>query len=365
MPESFAWRSLSDWEVGCYLDAVAHEHEATGGARGGHVWTGMQVISFATEESGWKSPRMGIILTVDGRDTRERLDCEKLFAPAERPSNPLAWFDLDARWFPAAREAAERLARDPGALAEARDTGRLVPAKAAYWFAPVPRPGKIVCVGLNYHDHAGELKLAVPKAPALFSKFSSCVIAPGEPVVIPAGSEQLDYEAELAVIIGRRATRVSAERAYDVVFGYTAFNDVTARDFQFADVQWQRGKSCDTFAPMGPAIVTADEIPDPHTLRITLTVNGAVMQESNTSQMIFGVPEIIEYITRTITLEPGDVIATGTPAGVGYGRKPPVFLRKGDRMTVDIERIGSLGNPIEESVVGRPDLSAVNRCYLL
>jgi 2-keto-4-pentenoate hydratase/2-oxohepta-3-ene-1,7-dioic acid hydratase in catechol pathway len=307
----------------------------------------MQVISFATEESEWRIPRMGIILAVDGRDTRERLDCEKLFAPAERPANPLAWFDLDGRWYQAARDAASRLARDPGALAEARDKGWLVPAKDAYWFAPVPRPGKIVCVGLNYHDHASELGIAVPKAPALFSKFPSCVIAPGEPVVIPTGSEQLDYEAELAVIIGRRATHVTADRAYEFVFGYTAFNDVTARDFQFADVQWQRGKSCDTFAPMGPAIVTADEIPDPHGLRISLTVNGAVMQDSNTSQMIFRVPEIIEYVTSSITLEPGDVIATGTPAGVGYGRKPPVFLQKGDVMTVDIEGIGSLGNPIE------------------
>jgi 2-keto-4-pentenoate hydratase/2-oxohepta-3-ene-1,7-dioic acid hydratase in catechol pathway len=307
----------------------------------------MQVISFATEESEWRTPRMGIILAVDGRDTRERLDCEKLFAPSERPANPLAWFDLDGRWYQAARDAASRLARDPGALAEARDKGWLVPAKDAYWFAPVPRPGKIVCVGLNYHDHASELGIAVPKAPALFSKFPSCVIAPGEPVVIPTGSEQLDYEAELAVIIGRRATHVTADRAYEFVFGYTAFNDVTARDFQFADVQWQRGKSCDTFAPMGPAIVTADEIPDPQGLRITLNVNGAVMQDSNTSQMIFRVPEIIEYITRSITLEPGDVIATGTPAGVGYGRKPPVFLQKGDVMTVDIDGIGSLGNPIE------------------
>jgi 2-keto-4-pentenoate hydratase/2-oxohepta-3-ene-1,7-dioic acid hydratase in catechol pathway len=307
----------------------------------------MHVISFATEESEWRIPRMGIILAVDGRDTRQRLDCEKLFAPAERPANPLAWFDLDGRWYQAARDAASRLARDPGALAEARDKGWLVPAKDAYWFAPVPRPGKIVCVGLNYHDHASELGIAVPKAPALFSKFPSCVIAPGEPVVIPTGSEQLDYEAELAVIIGRRATHVTADRAYEFVFGYTAFNDVTARDFQFADVQWQRGKSCDTFAPMGPAIVTADEIPDPHGLRISLTVNGAVMQDSNTSQMIFRVPEIIEYITSSITLEPGDVIATGTPAGVGYGRKPPVFLQKGDVMTVDIEGIGSLGNPIE------------------
>ena len=306
----------------------------------------MRIISFATEESDWKAPRMGIILYTNGADTRERLDCEKLFAPADRPSNPLAWFDMDGRWFRTARDTAVRLERDPAALADARKKGWLVPSEAAYWFAPVPRPGKIVCIGMNYRDHAGEIGLVVPTAPAIFSKFSSCVVAPGEPVVIPPASEQVDYEAELAVVIGRRATRVSADRAYDYVLGYTAFNDVTARDFQFGDVQWQRGKSCDTFAPMGQTIVTKDEIPDPHTLRITLRLNGTVMQDSNTSQLIFRVPELIEFITRSTTLEPGDVIATGTPAGVGYGRKPPVFLKAGDVMQVAIERIGDLGNPI-------------------
>jgi 2-keto-4-pentenoate hydratase/2-oxohepta-3-ene-1,7-dioic acid hydratase in catechol pathway len=156
----------------------------------------------------------------------------------------------------------------------------------------------------------------------------------------------VDYEAELAVVIGRHAKHVSADRAYDYVLGYTAFNDVTARDFQFGDGQWQRGKSCDTFAPMGQTIVTTDEIPDPHVLRITMTVNGAVMQDSNTNQLIFRVPELIEFITASITLEPGDVIATGTPAGVGFARKPPVFLKPGDRMEVEIEGIGGLGNPI-------------------
>src|SRR5579884_4416893 len=306
----------------------------------------MRLISFATKESDWKTPRMGVILYTDGRDSGQRLDCEALFAPGERPSNPLAWFDMDGRWFQTARDTVRRLESDPTAFAEAREAGLLVPSRDAYWFAPVPRPGKIVCIGLNYHDHANELDLAVPQAPAIFSKFSSCVIAPGEPVLIPEGSEQLDYEAELAVVIGRRASHVSADRAYDHVLGYTAFNDVTARDFQFSDVQWQRGKSCDTFAPMGPTIVTTDEIPDPHTLAITLTVNGAVMQESNTSEMIFRVPELIVYITRSITLEPGDVIATGTPAGVGYGRKPPVFLAAGDAMEVHIDGIGELGNPI-------------------
>ena len=312
----------------------------------------MRIISFATKESEWKVPRMGIILSSGARDSGERLDCEKLFAPAERPTNPLAWFDMDGRWFTTARDTALRLMRDATALAAARDNGWLVPSGDAYWFAPVPRPGKVVCIGMNYRDHAREIGLGLPNAPTIFSKFSSCVIAPGEPVVMPAGSAQVDYEAELAVVMGRRATQVAADRAYEYVLGYTAFNDVTARDFQFGDLQWQRGKSCDTFAPMGPVIVTADEIPDPHTLRITLARNGIVMQDSNTSQMIFRVPQLIAFITRTITLEPGDVIATGTPAGVGFARKPPVFLKAGDVMEVGIERIGALGNPVVAARAG-------------
>ena len=306
----------------------------------------MRIISFATEDSQWKSPRLGIILEINGQDSGQRLDCEKLFAPEERPRNPLAWFDMDERWFRTSRDTATRLERDENAFNEARENGWLVAAKDAYWFAPVPRPGKIVCVGLNYRDHATESGLAVPATPVIFSKFSSCVIAPGEPVVIPTTSEKLDYEAELAIVIGRHAKHVTADRAYDYVLGYTAFNDVTARDFQFGDGQWQRGKSCDTFAPMGQTIVTTDEIPDPHTLRITMKVNGAVMQDSNTNQLIFRAPQIIEFITKSISLEPGDVIATGTPSGVGFARKPPVFLKPGDRMDVEIERIGALGNPI-------------------
>ncbi|HEV8215879.1 MAG TPA: fumarylacetoacetate hydrolase family protein [Gemmatimonadaceae bacterium] len=306
----------------------------------------MRIISFSTEDSRWSLPRMGIILDTNGRDSRYRLDCEKLFEPADRPSNPLAWFDMDGRWFQAARDAAKRLEKDSAAFEDARQKGWLVAAEDAYWFAPVPRPGKIVCVGLNYRDHAEESGLAVPKVPVIFSKFSTCVIAPGEPVVIPTTSERVDYEAELAIVIGRRAKHVSAERAYEYVLGYTAFNDVTARDFQFGDGQWQRGKSCDTFAPMGQTIVTTDEIPDPHSLRISLALNGAVMQESNTDQLIFSVPRMIEFISASITLEPGDVIATGTPAGVGFARKPPVFLKPGDVMEVNIERIGGLGNPV-------------------
>jgi 2-keto-4-pentenoate hydratase/2-oxohepta-3-ene-1,7-dioic acid hydratase in catechol pathway len=306
----------------------------------------MKIISFSTEETNWRSPRMGFILHVGDRDTGYRLDCEKLFDAQERPKDPLAWFDMNERWFQKARETHNLLVRDEKALTQARDNGWLVKSQDAYWHAPVPRPGKIICIGLNYRDHAAESNMPLPGKPVVFSKFSTSVIAPGEPVVLPSTSQQVDYEAELAVVIGRRAKNVSAARAYDYVLGYTAFNDVTARDFQFADGQWQRGKSCDTFAPMGQTIVTTDDIPDPHKLSIKLVLNGQTMQDSNTDQLIFGVPALIEFLSQTITLEPGDVIATGTPPGVGFARKPPVFLKPGDEMEVLIEGMGGLGNSV-------------------
>jgi 2-keto-4-pentenoate hydratase/2-oxohepta-3-ene-1,7-dioic acid hydratase in catechol pathway len=306
----------------------------------------MHIISFATKETNWRTPRMGIILHAGDHDTGYRLDCEKLFDKAERPANPLAWFDMDGPWFQKARETHDILVRDEQALAAARDKGWLVPRRDPYWFAPVPRPGKLICIGLNYRDHAAESRMPIPEKPVVFSKFSTAVIAPGEPVVLPSTSQQVDYEAELAVVIGRRAKHVSADRAYDYVLGYTAFNDVTARDFQFSDGQWQRGKSCDTFAPMGQTIVTTDTITDPHKLSIKLVLNGQTMQDSNTDQLIFGVPALIEFLSASITLEPGDVIATGTPPGVGFARNPPVFLKPGDEMEVLIEGMGGLGNPV-------------------
>ena len=289
---------------------------------------------------------MGMLLHRDGRDTGYRLDCAKLFGAAEQPSNSLCWFDMDSQWVQKALEISRRIVADDDALTEANSRGWLVPSQDAYWFAPVPRPGKLICIGLNYRDHAAESNMAIPKQPIVFSKFSTAVIAPGEPVVLPATSTQVDYEAELAVVIGRRAKDVTREHALDYVLGYTCFNDVSARDFQFADGQWQRGKSCDTFAPMGPTIVTADEVPDPHKLSIKLVLNGQAMQDSNTDQFIFGIPELIEFLSQTITLEPGDVIATGTPPGVGFARKPPVFLKPGDNMEVVIESVGTLNSPV-------------------
>jgi 2-keto-4-pentenoate hydratase/2-oxohepta-3-ene-1,7-dioic acid hydratase in catechol pathway len=212
--------------------------------------------------------------------------------------------------------------------------------------APVPRPGKIICIGLNYRDHAAEAKMEIPNSPVIFSKFSSCAIGPNAPVVIPNGSTKTDYEAELAFVIGRHAKNVTRSDALNYVIGYTNFNDVSARDFQFADGQWQRGKSCETFAPMGECVVTRDEIPDPQDLWIRLRLNGEVMQDSNTCQMIFGVSELVEFLSRHITLEPGDVVATGTPPGVGFARKPPVYLKDGDIVEVEIAGLGVLSNPV-------------------
>ena len=212
--------------------------------------------------------------------------------------------------------------------------------------APVPRPGKIICIGLNYRNHAEESGMAIPESPIIFSKFSSCTIASGEAIKLPSASTQVDYEAELAFVIGRTASNVSAANAMEYVFGYTNFNDVSARDLQFADGQWQRGKSCDTFAPMGEYVATPDEIGDPHGLRIQFRLNGETLQDSTTSELIFKIPELIEFLSASITLEPGDVIATGTPPGVGFARKPPIFMKPGDIAEVEIEGLGILSNPV-------------------
>lgn len=212
--------------------------------------------------------------------------------------------------------------------------------------SPVPRPGKIICIGLNYRNHAIESGMEIPKSPIIFSKFQTSVVGSEEPILLPNGSAQVDYEAELAFVIGRHAKNIKLEGAMDYVFGYTNFNDVSARDMQFADGQWQRGKSCDTFAPMGPFIATRDEIVDPHNLRICFRLNGETMQDSTTAELIFRIPELIEFLSSSMTLEPGDVIATGTPPGVGFARKPPVFMKDGDVAQVEIEGLGVLINPV-------------------
>jgi 2-keto-4-pentenoate hydratase/2-oxohepta-3-ene-1,7-dioic acid hydratase in catechol pathway len=211
---------------------------------------------------------------------------------------------------------------------------------------PIERPGKIVCVGLNYRDHAEEQGVELPAAPLLFAKWPNTLIGPGDAIVIPPAVAQCDYEAELGVVIGARVSRVSKENAFEAVRGYICANDVTARDLQFGDGQWSRGKSVDTFCPVGPRLVPASEIADPHKLSIRTIVSGEVLQDSTTANLIFGVDDIVSYASQTLTFEPGDLILTGTPAGVGVFRDPKRLLQPGDEVTVEIEGLGSLTNPV-------------------
>ena len=212
--------------------------------------------------------------------------------------------------------------------------------------APIPRPPKVICIGLNYRDHAEESKLPVPEVPTVFAKFPTAVIGPEQPIVLPKASTRPDYEAEFAVVIGRGGRYIPEAQWRDYVFGYTMMNDVSARDFQMATTQWMMGKTFDTFAPIGPWIVTADEIEDPHSLDISMVLSGEVMQHSNTRNLIFGVPKLIAHLSSVFTLEPGDIIATGTPAGVGFVRTPPRYLKAGDECRVRVEGIGELVNPV-------------------
>ena len=212
--------------------------------------------------------------------------------------------------------------------------------------SPVPCPGKIICVGLNYRDHAAESGHPIPDYPTIFSKYANAVIGPEEPIIIPKVTDEVDYEGELAFVIGRRGRYVSENDALDYVAGYLPFNDVSARDFQKRTSQWTIGKTFDNFAPMGPALVTSDEVDDPHNLDIRVTIGDQVMQESNTRHLIFTVPCLVAYLSQVMTLEPGDVISTGTPSGVGFARKPPRFLQPGDVVHVEIEGLGTLSNPV-------------------
>jgi acylpyruvate hydrolase len=241
--------------------------------------------------------------------------------------------------------------RDGGTTLWAVEAGAVIgPVDDVDLVAPVPAPGKVVCVGRNYAEHAAETGSAVPTQPQLFAKWANAVVGSGVDVELPSITKALDYEAELVAVIGRTAHRVSERDALDYVLGYTCGNDISARDLQFGDTQWTRGKALDTFAPMGPWIVTADEIPDPQTLGIRCLVNGETRQDDTTAHMVFTVARIIEFITDAITLEPGDVIYTGTPPGVGHGRTPPVYLDDGDLVRVEIDRIGA----IENRIVRRP-----------
>jgi 2-keto-4-pentenoate hydratase/2-oxohepta-3-ene-1,7-dioic acid hydratase in catechol pathway len=221
-----------------------------------------------------------------------------------------------------------------------------VPLNSVKLRAPISRPSKIICVGLNYRDHAIESNMKIPETPTIFGKYATSVIGPGDTIILPKNSTQPDYEAEFAVVIGKGGRHIAKDDWKAHVFGYTCLNDVSARDFQMATTQWMIGKTFDTFCPIGPWIVTADEIADPHTLDIRITINGEVLQSSNTSNLIFPVPDLIAYLSSVFTLEPGDIISTGTPSGVGFARKPPRWLTAGDDVIVSVAGVGELRNPV-------------------
>ena len=229
-----------------------------------------------------------------------------------------------------------------------RPGGAKVPAAQVKYHAPIADPRKIICVGLNYKDHAAESGSPIPKEPILFSKYPTALIGHGETIVLPKVSQEVDFEAEFVIVIGKKGRHLTLANAMEYVAGYSVGHDVSARDWQLRKdgKQWMVGKTFDTFAPMGPVLVTKDEVKDPQNLPIRLKLNGQVMQNSSTSQMIFGVAELLVYLSQVFTLEPGDLIYTGTPPGVGVARKPPVYMKDGDVVEVEIEGLGVLRNPV-------------------
>jgi 2-keto-4-pentenoate hydratase/2-oxohepta-3-ene-1,7-dioic acid hydratase in catechol pathway len=246
---------------------------------------------------------------------------------------------------PVAWRAIDQIARQDFAVRYDAKTARLLP--------PVPDPPKIVCLGLNYRDHAAESGAPIPQEPVLFSKYATALVGHGDAIVLPPVSQEVDYEAELVVVIGRRGRNLTPAHVADYVAGYTIGHDVSARDWQLKkdQKQWMVGKTFDTFAPTGPVIVTPDEVPDPHNLPIRLRLNGETMQDSNTSQMVFTIGEVLAYLSQVFTLEPGDLIFTGTPPGVGFTRKPPVYLKAGDVVEVEIGGLGVLRNHVVQGKV--------------
>ncbi len=254
----------------------------------------------------------------------------------------------------------ELLSAGDGALAALRSAARSAAASdrpgdvdPARRISPIPRPGKVVAIGLNYRDHAAELGIEIPAVPMLFAKFPTSVVGDGAVVEWDPGlTNEVDLEAELAVVIGRTARRVSEREAPAHILGYTCLNDVSARDLQFSDGQFVRSKSLDTFCPVGPAVVTTDELADPDALTVRSYRNGEIMQDSSTANLIFSVPYLVSFCSQAFTLEPGDIIATGTPGGIGYSREPRVSMHEGDVMTIEIEGIGRLSNPCHEVLRG-------------
>ncbi|HZY41663.1 MAG TPA: fumarylacetoacetate hydrolase family protein [Anaerolineae bacterium] len=287
----------------------------------------MQLVTFAHQ----RQSRLGVRLVHEGR--RYVIDLHA--AQPDLPGEMIAFLN--------AGEQALRLARQTAAAAPDR---ALRPEGDVRLLAPVLRPGKIICLGHNYFDHMGQGNEIPPEHPTFFCKTVNTIIGTGQAIVLPKISQQVDYEAELAVVMGRSARQVSPAQALEYVAGYTIFNDVSARDIQKRSSQWMLGKSFDTFGPLGPALVTTDEIPDPHTLELSLTHNDLERQHTNTRHMIFSIPMLIACLSEVMTLEPGDVISTGTPARINGEPGVPIFMKPGDTVTIRIEKIGELINPV-------------------
>jgi acylpyruvate hydrolase len=290
----------------------------------------MQLVTFVRD----RAHRLGALVRRDGREAIVDLNR----ADTRLPSDMIAFLAGGD----ASRALAEQALAAPPAEA-------LLDRAGVRLASPIPRPGKIICIGLNYRDHAAESNAPLPDYPVVFAKYANTVIGPGDAIVLPRVTEQVDYEGELGVVIGAQARDVLEVEALAYVAGYLPFNDVSARDYQMRTSQWTIGKTFDTFAPMGPALVTADEVPDPHSLDLRVTIGDEVLQDSNTRHLIFSIPQLIAYLTSVMTLEPGDVIASGTPAGVGAARNPKRWLRAGETVCVEIERLGRLENPVVAS----------------
>lgn len=285
----------------------------------------MKLVTFVQNSS----TRIGALVT---RNSEERVVDFSQAAPS-LPTDMIAFLE--------GGQAIQAVAQN--AIANTADT---LPLAAVKLLAPIPRPSKIICIGLNYSDHAAETGQPIPKYPIVFSKYANTIIATGDSIVLPRVSNEVDYEAELGFVIGKTARYVPAAQALDYVAGYMPINDVSARDYQTRISQWTMGKTFDTFAPMGPALVTSDEVPDAGKLKISLTINGEVLQDSNTDKLIFGIPQLVEALSEVMTLEPGDIVSTGTPPGVGMARNPKRYLRPGDVVNITIEGLGTLSNPV-------------------
>ena len=308
----------------------------------------MRLLTFVREGRS----RLGLAL--DGRvldlvAAYDTLPAREKAGPASLASDLLRLLQAGDLGLAAARQV-EGLARAAHAAGDVlRDSsGQPIdyPESQVKIAAPIARPGKIICLGLNYADHAAETGQPKPTIPILFAKYANAIIGPGDPIVLPEAARDVDYECEFAFVIGKVARRVPLESALDYVAGYTMLDDVSARDLQRETSQWFRGKSPDTFAPTGPYLVTRDEVPDPAALDVRLWLNGELMQRSNTRNLIFDVPFLVHHLSKTITLEPGDIISTGTPSGVGMARKPPVLLKSGDRVRLEVGNLGVLENPV-------------------